>query len=288
MASGKQQYSRSLDVDATAFFAVGDIHGKFGSIKAMVETYGLRDACIIVCGDCALGFAKPQCYKNELKKLNRMLDSRNITLVLVRGNHDNPKWFSEGTVNTKRIVAVQDYTVINGCILCVGGAVSYDRMDRQELKESAMAKWLKYKPQRTREDAMKNTQDCWWPDEQPVFSQNLMDLIRDNGLSVRFVVTHTCPSSCYPQNFSVRLNSFLMKDEGLMDDIKHERSVMDRLRDRLSEDGHQVEDWYYGHFHEHKTYEDGGVRYHLLDCVPEYGHCMPDWAEIPIDGKVFE
>ena len=191
-------YPRRLDVHASAFFAVGDIHGRFESIKAMVENYGLRDACIIVCGDCGLGFAKPQHYKDSLKKLNRLLKGRNVTLVLVRGNHDNPKWFSEDIVNTKHIVAVPDYTVINGCILCVGGAVSYDRHDRQCWKDAAVTEWLKYRPNRAREEALENTQDRWWPDEPPVFDAGLMDGIRDAGLGVRFVVTHTCPSSCWP------------------------------------------------------------------------------------------
>ena len=118
---------KRVNVDAKSIYAVGDIHGCFNTLVGMIKNYSIRDSIIICCGDCGLGFNTPEGDKQTMTKLNNVCKKNNVRVIMVRGNHDDPKFFEEGLANTKYITAVPDYTVINGNILCVGGATSIDR-----------------------------------------------------------------------------------------------------------------------------------------------------------------
>ncbi len=59
------------------------------------------------------------------------MNQANNWIVFVRGNHDNPAYFEGTTFSYKRFIAVPDYTILQACnhsILCVGGAISIDRI----------------------------------------------------------------------------------------------------------------------------------------------------------------
>ena len=61
------------------------------------------------------------------------MNQANNWIVFVRGNHDNPAYFDGATFYYKRFIAVPDYTILQACnhtILCVGGAISIDRIYR--------------------------------------------------------------------------------------------------------------------------------------------------------------
>ena len=62
-----------------------------------------------------------------------MCEERNVECYMIRGNHDNPAYFEGTTFSYKRFIAVPDYTILQACnhsILCVGGAISIDRIYR--------------------------------------------------------------------------------------------------------------------------------------------------------------
>lgn len=64
----------------------------------------------------------------------KRMNQANNWIVFVRGNHDNPAYFDGAMFNAKRFIAVPDYSILQACnhtILCVGGAISIDRIYRK-------------------------------------------------------------------------------------------------------------------------------------------------------------
>ena len=62
------------------------------------------------------------------------MNQANNWIVFVRGNHDNPAYFDGAMFNAKRFITVPDYSILQACnhtILCVGGAISIDRIYRK-------------------------------------------------------------------------------------------------------------------------------------------------------------
>lgn len=84
-------------------------------------------------GDCGFGFEKKEYYEQMVRRNTKRMNQANNWIVFVRGNHDNPAYFDGTTFNYKRFIAVPDYTILQACnhsILCVGGAISIDRIYR--------------------------------------------------------------------------------------------------------------------------------------------------------------
>ena len=269
---------KRVNVDVKSIYAVGDIHGCFNTVVGMIKNYDIHDSMIICCGDCGLGFNIPEGDKLAMTKLNNVCKKNNIRVIMVRGNHDDPKFFEEGLVNTKYITAVPDYTVINGNILCVGGATSIDRTHRLEGKELNMRHYMKYHPGCTIEEARANTRNSYWENEAPVYNENEFKSIKEDGLNINHVITHTCPSFCEPQSKD-GIRYWLAKDPGLEEVITNERNVMDLIYNKLTEDGHDVKTWTYGHYHRHCSQEIDGIKFTMLGAIlSEFDN--PDWIEI--------
>ena len=114
---------------------IGDIHGDFQSLQKIIRPY--ENTVFIVCGDCGFGF--PDTKEDKIRKMIKaifsdFLKKRNLYLLFVRGNHDDPKFFQDDGVrekiNTSRFILLEDYSVVQintTKVLCVGGAVSIDR-----------------------------------------------------------------------------------------------------------------------------------------------------------------
>ena len=69
--------------------------------------------------------------------LNDFLEKRNLTLLFIRGNHDNPAMFTD-ELFSNRFRLLPDYSAIivdNTTVLCIGGAVSVDRRFRKTNKD---------------------------------------------------------------------------------------------------------------------------------------------------------
>ena len=255
----------NFNIDPKSVFVIGDGHGEWGLLKYKIKDSGIKDSVIIMAGDCGFGFEKEEFYKQEYNKVKRILKERNVTVIFVRGNHDDIQYFDGIKIDFEYWKAVPDYSVlsfspngeINGEIngeghnvLCVGGAISVDRL------------WRK-----THESINK---PLYWPDEIPVYKPEILDKMKEDGIEVRTLVTHSSPSFA-PLTDKNGITSFIQYDNALIEDIANERLVMTQIYDHLvKKDKHSLKLWIYGHFHQHSLfYSDEDVKIIMLDmCNP--------------------
>ena len=245
--------------EARSIVVVGDIHGDFNKLvhKCCVR-YKVRDALIVVAGDCGVGFERPGYYDHVYERNRKYLSGSNCWLVMVRGNHDNPAYFEDPyRIKHERFMTVPDYAVLTACghvILCVGGAVSVDRMMR---KNSPFY--------RAAVGSAPLERNVYWEDEVPVFDEAALDEI-SVAYEIDTVITHSAPLVC-DRIVQMGLYSFSIDDNQLLTDVEQERATLERLRSDLLERGHPLRYWYYGHFHQSWHYEIDGVMYCMLDIM---------------------
>jgi len=199
---------------------LGDIHGQFRRIGYLARQKNITDAVIVQVGDFGIGYYKPNYYKTELSRVNDVLKERNIVLVAIRGNHDNPEYFKEThkPFDLENIWLLKDYeelTVCNKQILLVGGAQSIDRVDNVE-------------------------GETYWRDE--VINVKTPDEFDYKKYDI--VVTHTALGMPYEEYKSSVLKYFLEKDKDLANDIKREQEQITNLYKYTT-----PRFWYHGHFH---------------------------------------
>ncbi len=250
--------------DAKQVIVSGDIHGDFkGIVYKLCVQYGLKDSLLIIAGDCGFGFKKPSYYETVYNQVAARLRKANNWVVFIRGNHDDPAYFSEEKIAYKRWRCVPDYSIIQACnhnILCVGGATSIDRYMRKE--ENA----------RMRERSHLQTA-VWWPDEAPVFDEDALVFIPVE-LPIDTVVSHTGPSFCELSSHR-GLHSWAALDPDLIDDVTRERNVLDKVFNTLKEHDNPLVRWFYGHFHQSWTGQREGVLFSMLD--------IEEFKEIPVN-----
>lgn len=134
---------RTFDIGDMNLVCIGDIHGEFPTLRFMVSEYirkySLTDTVFVVCGDC--GFFGTGTNENKWKtverlKLNAILEKNRCHLYMFRGNHDDPKLFTDeyivgDTRALRNLHVLNDYDVLKsklyGRILIVPGAFSIDR-----------------------------------------------------------------------------------------------------------------------------------------------------------------
>lgn len=234
-----------IDIKDRDIFIMGDIHGEF----QLAYARDVQHACIIIAGDCGFGFHHFKYYTECMyKKAEKWLGQNDNIIICVRGNHDNPAYFSGKFFYEERMMCVPDYTVIKGyhhTILCVGGAISIDRAWRMGLQ-------------------VPDKQKYWWEDEAPVLDSEKIREITDAGYRIDTVVTHTCPNFCYPMDKGVTNSTmahWLSVDPELRFDLLKERSCMTELYHLLVDEyDHSVKRWIYGHYHtSHKAIYDGMI-----------------------------
>ena len=114
-------------------FFCGDIHGEYDVIPNFIRDHKLYNVAVIVVGDFGIGF---EVMKTEIKRLNYLnnrMKHTNSKLFAIRGNHDNPLYFT-GEFDKSNVKLLPDYTILNlndNNILCIGGAISVDRKQRK-------------------------------------------------------------------------------------------------------------------------------------------------------------
>ena len=196
-----------------------------------------QDSLFIIAGDCGIGFNKQKYYIDLFEHFNKILSYNNSYIIFIRGNHDDPSYFDGKTIDFSHIKAVPDYSVINVKdinILCVGGAISIDRM------------WRIKQEERINKFSATKKKSLYWKNEAPVFNSMLLDEIT-SSIKIDCVVSHTAPSFVNPEMHS-GVEEWESGDETLISDIKEERKVMDKVFERLRDNGTKPKYWAYSHF----------------------------------------
>jgi len=259
-----------IDESIKSVYCIGDIHGAFDLVKYKIRESEITDSLIIVAGDCGFGFEKDQYYHDKYKKMKKVLDKNNVRIMFIRGNHDDKSFFDGERIKFDRFICVPDYCVINFHnddnpfnILCIGGATSIDR--RWRINEQS-----KYT----------NGKKLYWEDEFPVYEETILDQIKNDGIEISVLVTHTSPSFA-PLTDKNGIQNFIQFDKNLHEDVNYERMTMTKIYDHLvKKDKHPLKLNVYGHFHQHVlSYSEEDVKFMMLDCVGEYNN---SWDIYPI------
>jgi len=279
---------QTIQLTADSIYILGDMHGIYIKLFNLINQGVFSNSIIIAVGDFGVGFGGDEV--KTLNKLNRRLSKTNTKLFVVRGNHDNPNWFKTTIDKTLKIpiftniVFVEDYTVLTVLcnenktnILCIGGAISIDRILRKENVD-------------------------WWKDEKLVIDHDKLKEIKENNLKIDVICTHNAPDFCYPfglnelsknqindinqvlngdnllnvmlyewvtinqlcKNMGIKLIQLtLLVDKTLKEEIINERLEFSELYENLKDYG--VSKWYYGHFHESHVEYINDVKFRLLN-----------------------
>jgi predicted phosphodiesterase len=236
---------------------LSDIHGNFGLIGQYVKLYGIKDAHIIQVGDFGVGFARFEKEQRALEMIHHQLVKNNVHVWAIRGNHDYKPYFDNDPFGFTNIHLVADYTVLNLAdknILCIGGAVSVDRMWRKTKKQK----------QGILEDYTLGV-ESWWEDEIFILDRDKLGEMKD----INIVVTHTAPHYCEPDNtfgFGPFVEGIIREtgDTGLRTDLLYERQqVTDAFN--IIKMNNDIEFAYYGHFHRASVMTMYGTKHRLLN-----------------------
>lgn len=184
--------------------------------------------------------------------------------------------FNGNTYKDKRIRTLRDYTVIqifdikdveykgiSYNILNVGGAISIDRTYRLARTERRALEYMHHHGC-SFEEAFRKCPQEYWLGEEPSFNKDKLDEIKNAGVKINAICTHTCPDFCVPYTKD-GIKGWLLEDSKLEEDIDKERQTMTDLYNKLIEDGHPIDKWCYGHYHFHNFQEIDGVKFYLLD-----------------------
>ena len=232
--------------DKEHLYFMGDIHGKYNSIKTWIKDVNIENSLIIQVGDFGVGFKNFMFDYYDLTLLNEFLKENNNVLLAFRGNHDDKKYFNEIAFNLSNLVLIKDYSVITikGVnILCVGGAISIDRIFRK-------------------------TNLSYFKNEGFVFSKKEIEKLYKENITFDIVCTHTSPDFTFPRDMN-NIKYFLDKDKTLEKELINERRRMTKLFNCIYDNYNTPEYWFYGHFHNNVTETHKNICFKLLDMYRE-------------------
>jgi predicted phosphodiesterase len=211
-------------------YIIGDVHGKWEKMFAAINKNELSNCYLICVGDLGIGFKSS--YSKEIRALeiaNEFFSKRDIRFLSIRGNHDNPTYFSREILEFTNLRLIPDYHVefINGeKFLFVGGAISIDRCSRQE-------------------------GILWWQDET-------LEFVSDLAVECDVLITHSAPIWLGPFDKD-GIIGWGEKDQYLWRDCVKERDDIGKIVE-LSKPSRL----YCGHFHAHYATEQNKCRGRIL------------------------
>jgi len=206
--------------DYEKVFFVGDLHGHFSNFFQKIKS--LSNAVIIVCGDIGLGFTQGVYTTScSFDLMSRVAVENNLQVLLIRGNHDDPKMFT-GEEFVSNFRTIPDYSIVivkYATILCIGGGISIDRMQRR-------------------------IGTSYWPGETVKgLTVNLFEELRFYKPSI--CASHISPSCTFPHIDSPILLNWMSVDKNLRWEIDQERNYLQEVYDRFP----SIKNWYFGHYH---------------------------------------
>lgn len=217
-----------FEIKTLGLAIVGDIHDELpGLVWEITEKYKITDTTFIIAGDCGIGFDDSLKDMYIRKKIGEKLEKSGNTLLCIRGNHDNPKFFLQGNlIDLPKLKTIPDYTHLtwkDRKILVIGGGVSVDKESRLE-------------------DFKKTGKISWWEEERITHSPELLDPQED------IIISHMAPLCIGP---------VLLRYPG----ISHETWAADKSdREYLSTVLKETRPtrWIFGHYHQSTSgdYED--------------------------------
>lgn len=233
-------------------YCIADTHGAYDIVINNILNLNINNCIIIVLGDIGLGFSKEKTTQRIFAEINNKLKKKGITLLMLRGNHDDKDWFDGERINHDNVKAIQDYTIVSvgdKNVLCVGGAISIDRCYRIQCYNRAIKQFMRIY-EIDKEKAKEYVTRGYWENEAPIYDEVELQAVIESGLEITHVATHTSPSFCFKHSKESILG-WLKQDETLEADLDKEREVLSKLYDFLVVNGFILRAWCYGHFHEH-------------------------------------
>jgi len=211
-------------IDVSNIIFVGDTHGKFRELGFLIhKKHKITNSVFFALGDNGLGFEKDEFYNYELNRLSGIFGKGNNHLFFIRGNHDNPAYYTEIKHYGDNITILPDYSVVNvenKNILVIGGAISIDRMKRISGRS-------------------------YWYDEKVKFDEKKLQTFKD----INIIATHTSPDFCFPFS-KANIQNWLLMDGSLNQELNEERETMSKIFNILNDNKNNIiTHWIYGHFH---------------------------------------
>lgn len=218
---------------------ISDFYGNINAIKTAIED--VCDSVIICTGDLCIGRIKFYEDVERIASLQYTLNKNNCKFVIIRGNHDNPKYFKRHSsfINEikeigENIYLAQDYSIVklaNQNILCIGGAITINKFS-----------------------SFKNI-DYWQNENIQAPSENFYEDLNKDDIKIDAIVSHAAPLFAKPIEFSNKLkhyNSYLMNacamyDSKLKNDVYLERLLLQGVYEKLNNKNH-IKYYVYGHY----------------------------------------
>lgn len=257
-----------IETIKTTTFFIGDIHGEFKAIKNWIKQNNLSDCNLIFCGDFGFGFESITEEEKKLLRVEKICEEKNVDCYILRGNHDDPSYYNtnQPKFKFKHINLLSDYTIIqtpNHNILCIGGAVSVDRVNRiaayeYQIEQLMAKRHYKY------ETAKRNAKLYWWENEIFDYKKDVIDEIKKANMKIDVVATHNAPDFCKPLT-NPKAIGWTRLDRELENDLYNERQLFTKLYEDLKYNGNTILYWFYGHYHMHNFETIEGTRFIGLD-----------------------
>ena len=257
-----------IETEKKSTFFIGDIHGEFKAIKKWIKSNKLSNCNLVFCGDFGFGFTSIQENIKTLTKTEKVCIENDVDCFILRGNHDDPSYFNRETpiFEFKKIHLLSDYTVIQTPehnILCIGGAVSVDRVNRIAAYEHDIEVLMKRRHYKL-ETARRKAKLYWWPDEVFVYSSQIVDELKKANIKIDTVATHSAPDFCQPLT-NPKAIGWTRLDRELENDLYEERKSFTELYKHLIANGNTIINWFYGHYHAHYFEIIEGTKFYGLD-----------------------
>lgn len=218
-------------------FYVGDVHGNLSAIDTILNKFSNPGDIIIQVGDFGIGFYHDKFFLKTSEKLAQ----KEVNLLAIRGNHDDPSRFDGSNLGTN-IELVKDYStkIIEGKThLFIGGAVSVDRFKRIPNHN-------------------------WWSDEVVSFTTDNEYYLK-SLTDIDVVITHTCPRIANPfSKNNSNITYWLENDDELFSDLYKELDVMDNIKSILTSNN-KIKKWIFGHYHITHIVNVEGISFRCLD-----------------------